>query len=277
MAKANSKAEKGLTPKEKIDLQSDMKKFGYLLPTNEEEEEEFNKLFGKTKVIFPEHLKRPKFLTDSTSENFIEESRSVVVNNLSVEERKPLKGKNDYFKKLVLAAEIADQLHGEPTFGHVKFVKVYMLCDKVCNMGLSSQYRKFAAGPLDPKQMYMFDAEFKKKKWFKVSQRSGGGYQYSPDENLDEYRVWYQRYFKNQTEAIALVIELFRKKTSDFCEIVATVFFVWAEHLSQRKILSDSSLILDFYEWDERKKRFKEEEIKNAIRWMEENRIYPII
>ncbi len=279
MGKTKGKTEnKDLTPNEKVNLQADMRRFGYLLPTNDDELEEFNKIFGKTQVIFPEHLKRPSFLQgQSGSESVKSIKTEKVVSLKSNDSPKPTKTKNDYFKRLVLAAEIANRLHGEPTFGHVKFVKVYLLCDKICEMNLNSSYGRYAAGPLDPIQMRAFDAQFKRKRWFTVTRTHYGAYKYTPDEKVGEYQVWYERYFKNQLEDIEKVIELFRKKSSDFCEIVATIFFLWMDFNSNHKLVNNASLIKDFYEWDERKKRFTEKEILQAIDWMNEHGIVPTL
>ncbi|PZR18285.1 MAG: hypothetical protein DI539_16300 [Flavobacterium psychrophilum] len=281
MGKTKGKTEmKDLTPNEKSNLQADMKRFGYLLPTNDEELEEFNKIFGKTQVMFPEHLKRPSFLHGEQAVKKPEVSvqkAALVKAKASVKSSKtPAQIKNDYFKKLVLAAEIAYQLHEEPTFGHVKFVKVFLLCDHVCNMKLSSAYGKYAAGPLDPKQMYSIDSEFKNRKWFSVT-KTDYGYRYHPGEKLDEYRTYYGRYFRNSSDGIARILSLFRKQKSDFCEIVATIFYLWKEYLDNHKLVNDASLIKDFYDWDEKKKRFPEKDILNAIAWMNENEITPVL
>jgi len=280
MAKTKGKTDnKDLTPNEKSNLQADMKRFGYLLPTNDEELEEFNKIFGKTQVMFPEHLKRPAFLQGKAigdGDNSRKTGKAISLKSFA--QAKPANtGKNDYFKKLVLAAEVANQLHKEPTFGHVKFVKVYLLCDKMCEMNLNSSYERHAAGPLDPTQMRVFDAEFKKKKWFTVTRTDYGAYKYSPDLKIDEYKVWYGRYFKNQLNDISRIIELFRKKPSDFCEIVATIFFLWMDFNSNHKPVNNASLIKDFYEWDEKKKRFSESQILQAIDWMNEHRVIPTL
>lgn len=278
MAEAKGKTDKkDLTPTEQNNLHSDLRRFGYLLPTDDEEVEEFEKIYGKTQVIFPEHLKKPKFLRE---ENKLKvepavEAKQPSKGSSTVQKIAKPKGKNDYFKKLVLAAHVARELYAEPTFGHVKFVKVYLLCDKVCHMNLSSSYGRYAAGPLDPKQMYSIDAEFKKRKWFRVTKTTHGT-RYSPDENVKDHEVWYERYFRGQLDQIARVIELFRKESSDFCEIVATIFYVWMDFISQHKLVNNNSLIDGFYNWGEGKKRFKREELENAIQWMNESGITPL-
>jgi hypothetical protein len=283
MAKTKGKTEnKDLTPNEKSNLQADMRRFGYLLPTNDEELEEFNKIFGKTQVMFPDHLKRPAFLSDKHATEKtgkpapVKKAVPVKAKASAKDSKTATQIKNDYFKKLVLAAEIADQLHAEPTFGHVKFVKVYFLCDQVCNMQFNSAYGKYAAGPLDPKQMHSIDAEFKSRKWFSIT-NTKYGFRYSPAEKLDEYRTYYKGYFRNSADDIARILNLFRKQKSDFCEIVATIFYLWKEHLENHKLVNDASLIKHFYAWDKKKERFSENDILNAITWMNENEITPIL
>lgn len=281
MTKAKGKTDKkDLAPNEKINLQSDMRRFGYLLPTNEEEVEEFDKIFGKTQIMFPDRLNKPAFLT-ANEKSGVKPGKALPREKVTASKSQSSKkltakagGKTDYFKKLVLAAEVAYQLHEEPTFGHVKFVKVYLLCDQVCHMNLSSSYGRYAAGPLDPKQMYTFDAQFKKKQWFTIT-KTGFGFRYSPDSKIQEYATYYKQYFRNQLNDISRIIELFRKQRTDFCEIVATIFFIWKEFIAKHKLVNNASLIKAFYDWGEEKKRFNEEEIVRAIEWMNENAIIP--
>jgi len=255
----NTDAEKCLTDLERAALENDMKCFGYLLPTNEDELEEFENIFGVTQVMLPESLKNPDFLFKVKSSESklkpVKKSEKKQADKKKVA-KAPIKtfAANAYFKKLVLAAEIATELHNEFAFGHVKFVKVQYLCDQVCNMNLASNYGRYAAGPLDPKLMYSIDAEFIKRKWFKVS-KTTYGYKYIPDEKATEYKKYYPNYFGSIADKISFIINLFRKENSDFCEIVATLFAVWKELLEKNQLIDDSALISSFYGWSERKKK----------------------
>lgn len=260
-------------------LKSDLQSFGYLLPTNDEELEEFEKMFGKTQVLFPDRLKNPVFLNKESKKSYSTEpfiAKDEPFNAKAISSTTPGK-KNDYFKKLVLAAEIANQLHSEPTFGHVKFVKITYLCNQVCNMRLNVNYGRYAAGPLDPKLMYTVDAEFRRRKWFNVlkSKSKYGGYKYYPGENINDYKIYFSRYYHSQINQINSLIELFRDKKSDFCEIVATVYFLWQDFKTKNKLINNASLIRDFYDWDTKKKRFSESEIIKTIEWMTDNEIVP--
>lgn len=282
MAKRESKTERDLTFNDNGGLRDDLKRFGYLLPEAEEEVEEFEKLFGKTQVIFPEHLKNPDFLnTPSANKAELSVSKNSSKKKPVGKVKKAAKvkpAKHDYFKKLVLAAEIANQLWQEPTFGHVKFVKVQYLCNQVCQMKLSGNYVKFAAGPLDGKWIRMVDAEFRRKEWFNVTVAKKNGYQfykYSPGPNVDEYKKYYGNYFKNELNHINDLINLFRNKNSDFCEIVATVYFLMNEFIANHKLMNNTSLIHDFYAWHDKKKRFPRQQIEQTIAWMHEHEIIP--
>ena len=272
MSKAYKNPEtESLTPQEKIALVSDLKHFGYLLPTSDEELEEFEQIFGTTQVIFPEHLNNGDFLFSNEKRKELRNISSKAKSSF-VKERI----KNDYFKKIVLAAEIANELYMEPTFGHIKFVKVLYLCEQACNMQLSTCYKKFAAGPLDPKLIYSIDSEFKKQGWFRKVKRTSYGYKYEPMDNLNKYKPYYLRNFAKESKQIAEIIELFRSKQSAFCEIIATIYAVWKELLDKKIVVAEKTLITGFYAWDEAKACYSEDQIKKGISWMKENQIVPL-
>lgn len=277
MTKKNETHSPDLSAEELAELIKELKHLGYLLPTSNDELESFNEIYGATKVIFPEHLKNPDFLFKKKDEAQMkiasikkENTKDKKTSKTPLESEAP----KTYFKNLVLAAEIANQLYNEPTFGHVKFVKIFCLCNEVCNMKLNLKIGRYAAGPLDPKTMYSIDGEFKKRKWFSVK-KSEYGYKYEPLENSNAYKLYYERYFKNEKERIDSLIELFRKKNSDFCEIVATLFFVWKKLIEDNTIVNNPTLINGFYSWSKEKARFIQSEVEKRIEWMNENQIIP--
>ncbi len=259
-----------------------LKECGFVLPITEEDIVKYEETFGATEIILPEDIANPDFLFKG-SEKILPVSKAspvkgkVISIELTKKNHSALNKQNDYFKKLVLAAEIANQLYIEPTFGHKKFVKIEYLCTEICNMKLSTNYGKYAAGPLDPKHMYSVDAEFRRRGWFVITKRSGSyGYKYSPGQNIEGYKKYYTNYFKNQHDSINKIISLFRKMDSAFCEIVATLFYVWKEKLQFDRSIDDELLIKAFYEWSEEKKRFSKKELFDGLIWMKSNEIVPI-
>lgn len=258
-------------------LEADMRNFGYLLPTNDQELEEFEKIYGNTQVIFPEHLKSPDFLFKKKNKLIALEPEKTAVKEKSPPKNAIIKpNKNDYFKKIVLAAEIAYQLYEEPTFGHKKFVKVLYLCQEVCNMKLSTFYAKHAAGPLDGKFMHSIDKEFEEQKWFKKVARDSYGFKYVPLEKVENYKKYYTQYFGDQAESINNLILLFKKEKSDFCEVVATLYAVWRENIINKVLINNATLIKGFYQWHQDKRKFQETQLVKAIEWMTQKGIVPV-
>ena len=241
-------------------------KMGAPIPTTDDEVKYFEEVYGTTEIPIPIELTDPN--------NIHQIGATTNKKNKTQQKDSSKQNKNDYFKKLVLAAEIASQLHAEPTFGHVKFVKIYCICTEIGKMKLSTNYGKYAAGPLDPKLMYTIDAEFKRRNWFSIK-KSSFGYKYSPDVNSEDYKKYYNRYFSNHKSQIDHLINLFRKKESGFCEIVATLYFVWKDLLENKSIISEAFLFKGFYQWDQSKSKYKENELKAAFEWMNENEIVP--
>ena len=156
-------------------------------------------------------------------------------------------------------------------------MKINYVCEEICEMQLSTNYGQHAAGPFDSKNLHTIDAEFKKRKWFNITKREGGyGFAYSPDINVLDYQPYYLRYFKSEIQIINIIIELFRKQSSDFCEIVATLFAVWKRELKKSYEFNDDTLINNFYNWSEEKKKFDKIQLSNALSWMRSNEIVPI-
>jgi hypothetical protein len=185
--------------------------------------------------------------------------------------------KTIFFKRVVLAAEIANNLHNEPTFGHVKFQKIVYLSEHIAEMDLNHRYSKQAAGPFDNKFMHSIDTQFKRNKWFvveKVEVNNITRFKYSPSENRDNYKKYYDSYFSNKKNQISELIEIFRKKKTDSVEITATIFACLIE-LKAKQSFTKEDLLELFYNWSPKKKRFSEKEVISNWEWMNEIGLIP--
>ena len=200
-------------------------------------------------------------------------------NQLEEYEKQLAKEKSNlFFKRAVLAAEIAHQLYEEPTFGRVKFQKLVYLCEHFANMNLEKRYVKQAAGPFDNKFMHSIDTQFVKNKWFKtekVTRNSITRYFYKPLESVDNYKKYYQSYFSENDTTIQNIIELFRKENTDTCEIAATIYACLVELSTKNIFVSESSLHQIFYNWSDAKKRFSTDQINSVWSLMIGNGIIP--
>jgi len=187
-----------------------------------------------------------------------------------------------YFKRVVLAAAIADQLYQESTFGRVKFQKLVYLCEHAAQMNLQERYSKQVAGPFDNKFMHSIETEFKNNRWFEVEKTNDGKIfrsKYKPLEKVEQYKSYFESYFGPNKTTIFYIIDLFRSIKTDRTEIAATLYSC---HLELRDIsdsISRKELINRFYEWSEAKKRFDESTVVLVWEWMLEKEIvsYPCV
>lgn len=226
---------------------------------------------------------------DSTSSKKFLESKSIDFNsfvnrglkdleNLRKKKKKLTKSQT-FFRRVVLAAEIVYKCHNHRTFGRVKFQKLLFLCEQVPQMELSTNYTKQAAGPFDNKFMHSIGKEFKKQKWFDVKKVHENGYSkvnYTPLENVENYKKYYNNYFLDIDEKIQFLIKLFFYSKTREIELVATIYACWQEAISNKMILSESLIINLVYDWAKEKKKFSEEEIITKISWMKEKGVYPV-
>jgi hypothetical protein len=176
-----------------------------------------------------------------------------------------------YFKRVVLAAEIASQLHSENTFGRIKFQKLVYLCEHAANMNLQDRYSKQTAGPFDNKFMHGIETEFKKQNWFEVQKIFEGNMKrskYVPLENSDQYKKYYDAYFSQRNSNIQYIIDLFRNLKTDFTEIAATLYACFLEIKAKEEQFSEQSLLKLFYSWSDKKKRFDKDNVLSAWKWL---------
>jgi uncharacterized protein YwgA len=178
-----------------------------------------------------------------------------------------------YFKRAVLAAEIASQLCNEFTFGRIKFQKLVYLCEHAAHMNLQHRYSKQAAGPFDNKFMHSIEQEFKKQNWFAVEKVKEGNFikpKYTPLPTCDNYKKYYYSYFGNDAERIMHVINLFRKARTDKAEIAATLFACALELRTNGENVSEKRLLEMFYNWSERKGQYDRRTVLSIWEWMKE-------
>jgi len=182
---------------------------------------------------------------------------------------------NIHFKRSVLAAEIIDRLHDEPTFGHVKFEKMIFLVEQLCDVDTGSTYHRDAAGPYDGRAMRSIDSQLRKQKWFDA-QKIEGRYRYEPLANRGKHREYFERYFGGIGAAFDTVIETFRTFTTERCEIVATLFAAWSDLLRKKGPISDDAIVNEVLNnWHESKKRIREERWHKALSWMRDHGFVP--
>ena len=145
-------------------------------------------------------------------------------------------------------------------------------------MELSKRYSKQVAGPMDTKFMHSIDRELKKQKWFDVSIITSNGfnrYSYSPGENVSSYKLYFDRYYRENKDRISWILETFKTAKTDQVELVATIYACLEELLDKNVKITSEKLIQHVYEWSKEKKKYNEGRILSAYSWMIENNLYP--
>lgn len=182
---------------------------------------------------------------------------------------------NVYFRRSVLAAEIAERLYEELTFGHVKMEKMLFLTERLCHIDIGSHYHRDAAGPYDNKALRSIDSQLKKQKWFEV-QRTEKGYRYVPMQNRGKHKTYFNRYYSGVVSMFDKIINTFKTQNTERCEIVATLYSAWEDLLHSNKSFTDADIVNEILNnWHESKKRISQDRWLKAIQWMRDNGFAP--
>lgn len=182
---------------------------------------------------------------------------------------------NVHFRRSVLAAEIAERLYEEPTFGHVKMEKMLFLTERLCHIDIGSHYHRDAAGPYDNRALRSIDSQLRKQKWFDVK-RTEKGNRYVPMQNCGKHKTYFDKYYSTVLPTFEKIIDTFKTQNTERCEIVATLYSAWEDLLHSNKPFTDADIVNEVLNnWHESKKRISKERWLSAIQWMRENGFAP--
>lgn len=182
---------------------------------------------------------------------------------------------NVHFRRSVLAAEIAERLYEEPTFGHVKMEKMLFLTERLCHIDIGSHYHRDAAGPYDNRALRSIDSQLKNQKWFEV-RRTEKGNRYVPMQNRGKHKAYFDKYYSAVLPTFDKIINTFKTQKTERCEIVATLYSAWEDLLHSNKPFTDADIVNEVLNnWHESKKRISQDRWLSAIQWMRENGFAP--
>ncbi|MDE1173382.1 MAG: restriction endonuclease subunit S [Parvibaculaceae bacterium] len=182
---------------------------------------------------------------------------------------------NVHFLRSVLAAEIIDQLHDQPTFGHVKFEKMMFLAEHLCQVDTGSTYHRKAAGPYDNRALRSIDSQLQKQQWFEARKQEGR-YQYVPLAKRGGHKPYFERHFSGIGETFEKILSAFKTAKTEQCEIVATLLAAWSDLLREKGIVSDEMIVHEvLHNWHEAKQRIPEDRWLVALGWMREKGFVP--
>lgn len=187
------------------------------------------------------------------------------------EGRKP----NVHFLRSVLAAEIIDQLHEQPTFGHVKFEKMMFLAEHLCEVDTGSTYHRKAAGPYDNRALRSIDSQLQKQQWFEA-RKEGERYQYVPLAKRGGHKPYFERHFSGISAPLENILRTFKAAKTVQCEIVATLLAAWSDLLREKGTVSDEMIVHEvLHNWHEAKQLIPEDRWQAALDWMRKKGFVP--
>jgi type I restriction enzyme S subunit len=175
---------------------------------------------------------------------------------------------NIHFIRSVLAAEIIDRLHEQPTFGHVKFEKMMFLVESLCEVETGSTYLRKAAGPYDSRALRSIDSQLRAQEWFDA-RKEGARYQYVPMKNRGGHKQYFARYFPEIGDNFEKILGTFKTLKTEKCEIVATLLAAWSDLLRENGTVSDELIVHEVLNnWHESKQRISKDRWLKALGWM---------
>lgn len=179
------------------------------------------------------------------------------------------------FQRAVLAAEIVDRLHREPTFGRVKFQKILYLCEHHLGMDLGGDFRRQAAGPFDNRMLHSVESQLEHQRWFSAK-RDRGRIVYIPMENAGGHKKYFDNYWAEYRDGLDWILRLLRPLDTERCEIVATLFAAWNDLIVAGKTFNDEDIVHEVRaNWHESKRRFYENRLRKTLHWMRNNGLVP--
>ncbi|WP_428067720.1 restriction endonuclease subunit S [Chryseobacterium gambrini] len=177
---------------------------------------------------------------------------------------------NPFFQRRVLATHIIDRLKDEPTFGHVKLMKLMYLCEHLAEIETASHYHRDAAGPYDNRMIRSIDSQLKKAQWFECK-KTGNRYLYTALPKKEEYKNWFSKYYSDKEAGIENLLHLFGKEKTEKAEMVATLYEVWRDLKDKKQLPTEQAIIYEVLNnWHESKQRISEERWLKCLQWMKE-------
>ena len=174
------------------------------------------------------------------------------------------------FAKYVLAGKIIKECRAKKECSYIKIQKLLHLSEYMLEEDLELNYYYQTAGPYDNKLMHNLANRLYEQKWFK-----GIKQQFAPMEKVNEIDKYFDKYFDSKKTTFNKLITLLGNAKESQCEIVSTLYAVWNDLIIQKISVSDNEIINRFYQWSDRKKQYKEEQLVNALKWIKENHLVP--
>jgi len=182
--------------------------------------------------------------------------------------------------RLLVGAEIIHQHRNSPKFGRVKLQKEFYLAE--AHLGISElrgSYFRQAAGPLDRALIEETERAVDAAGFYRASQTDGAGttVTYTPLSNAGRHSAELKSLLGPRAEALSGLIALLHDFGTEAVEAVATLYAVWNDALIDGRQPDDSTIVNGVLtEWhEEKRKKFKDSDLRHWLDWMKRNGLTP--
>ena len=182
------------------------------------------------------------------------------------------------FTRTVLAAEIADRIGRDDTFGETKLQKIIHLAEYVFQLPeIESLPRRFTRGPHDPELIAQVEAGMKTRGWFDtVARTNSSGYRYVPLSQAGDQRTAFEKLWPKKADALRQFIDQFESWKTERCERFATLYAAWNDLLIRKQPVTDATVLREVLErWHPDKKKIKEAAWQESLAWMRREKFIP--
>jgi type I restriction enzyme S subunit len=144
---------------------------------------------------------------------------------------------------IALAYERHKRNKRDKSFGHTKEQKILHMVEAVAEFDLGRQPTRDAAGPNDFHHMLAAEEWAETNKYFRISERASGGYQFQPLRQYYELLASAKSLDQVVRNNIDRVIDVFIDMNMQEAEVFATVYAAWNNLLIEGKTPTDDEIV----------------------------------
>jgi len=179
---------------------------------------------------------------------------------------------------LLVASEIIRANHQIPRFGRVKFQKlIYLAETHIGFTEIEGSYDREAAGPLDRVLLNRLEAGLEAQNLFRATNPDGRAIIYEALGASPAGRDELRQAIGSRSDALFTMIQKLSDMKTKSVEAIATLFAVWNDALIDGQSPDDDFIINGVLnDWHpEKRKKFRDEDLRNWLGWMRRNGFVP--
>ena len=182
--------------------------------------------------------------------------------------------KDNIFAQAILLCKIIEKLN-KYNLGRVKAEKALYLIERDIGFNFKNNYVREKAGPLSEAIYKCESVISKKNRWVKINNKKNPiDYEILP--NFSNYKKYYKKYYSDYDKKIERIIKIIKDYSMDKAEMVATLYASWNDFIIKEEEISDIKIVKDVREnWNDTKKRFKENEWLDVLKEMKQVGLIP--